>query len=35
MQDPVLYPFKRVVNGHEYVVWGYPNALLAQNYKVV
>ena len=31
MQDPVLYPFKRVVNGHEYVVWGYPNALLAQN----
>ena len=31
MQEPVLIPFKKIINGYEYCVYGYPNALLAQN----
>lgn len=31
MIDPVLIPFQKVINGHEYTVWGYPNVLLAKN----
>jgi len=31
MQEPVLIPFKKIINGYEYEMHGYPNALLAYN----